>query len=159
LSNRDLTTERFKFLSKLIQKGDMTVGEDMFIIGQQLGFDRALVNDIVNYYHEQEVIEFPVLGPFIKLVNDWYNVLNEKDRNLLKNGFLLSLDEMTQGNKKTEITAEEVFDHLGYNAYSDRLIPMIVESLVNEGLIKKKNGSIVITTEGRSDIHKSRKVA
>jgi hypothetical protein len=140
----------------------MTVGEDMFLIGQQLGFDRALVDDIVNYYRKQEVIEFPVLGPFIKLVNDWYNVLNTRDRKLLKDGFLLALDEMTGTNKKAEISAEDIFDALGYHAYSDRLVPMIVESLVDEGLIKKENNSIVITTEGASrsnHIRESRKNA
>lgn len=80
LSQEDLDTQRFKFLSKLIQKGKMTVGENMYLIGQQLGFDQELLNHIVRYYHRQELIEFPVLGPYIKLVNDWYDVLDERDR-------------------------------------------------------------------------------
>lgn len=72
LSQVDLDTKRFKFLSKLVQKGKMTVGENMYLISQQIGFHR--VDDIVRYYHRHEVIVFPVLDPYIKLVNDWYNV-------------------------------------------------------------------------------------
>ena len=78
--------------------GKMTVGENMYLIGQQLGFNRELVDDIVRYYHRREVIVFLVLGPFIKLVNDWYNVLDERDRILLKEGFILTFDEVTRKN-------------------------------------------------------------
>lgn len=140
----------FQIPSKLIQKGKMTVGENMYLIGQQLGFDQELVNDIVRYYHRQELIEFPVLGPYIKLVNDWYNVLDERDRTLLKGGFILTLDEMTRTNMRFEISPQEVFDALGYHAFSDRLVPAIVESLVSESLIRKENDNIIITNEGRN---------
>jgi hypothetical protein len=150
LSQEDLDTQRFKFLSKLIQKGKMTVGENMYFIGQQLGFGPELVDDIVRYYHEHELIEFPVLGPYIKLVNDWYNVLDERDRTLLKEGFMLTLDEMTRTSMRFEINPRDVFDVLGYHAFSDRLVPAIVESLVSENFIRKENDRIVITTQGRN---------
>jgi hypothetical protein len=150
LSQTDLDTQRFKFLSKLIQKGKMTVGENMYLIGQQLGFNRELVDDIVRYYHRHEVIVFPVLGPYIKLVNDWYNVLDERDRTLLKEGFILTLDEMTRSNLRFEVSSREVFDTLGYHAFSESLVPAIVESLVSENLIGKENDNIIITNQGRN---------
>jgi hypothetical protein len=63
MEDEQMKTKQFKFLSLLIQKGPMSIGEDMYRLGNELGFDEQLVKDIVNHYHEHNVIQFPVLGP------------------------------------------------------------------------------------------------
>jgi hypothetical protein len=133
----------------------MTIGENMYRIGQKLGYDEKLVKDIVDYYYEGRIIEFPVLGPYINLVYDWYKVLVEKDRNLLREGFLLKIEELLREKPYQEITAEHIFNLMGYHAFADRLIPMKVESLVVDGFIKKINGNVAITENG---LHKSNEI-
>ena len=148
MSVDQIETKRFQFLSVLIQSGPMTIGEDMYRIGRKLGFDENLVKAIVDYYHQDRVIEFPVLGPYIRLVYDWYKVLNQKDRDLLKEGFLLRLEELHKKNQYEVMTGEYIFDLMGYHAFADRLTTMIVESLVSDGFVKKINGHVALTVNG-----------
>lgn len=63
---------------------------------------------------------------------------------------------MTRTNTRFEISPREVFDALGYHAFSERLIPAIVETLVSESLIRKDNDNIIITNEGRSKCNEIR---
>jgi hypothetical protein len=148
LPNEELKTKQFQFLSLLIKKGQIPLGEDMYQLGQTLGFDERLVNDIVDYYHRYKVIEFPILGPYIRLVYDWYKVLNARDRTLLTEGFLLKLHELVKQNTNQQVSAQDVFNALGYRAFSDSLVPAIVESLSSDGFIRKINGNIAMTNKG-----------
>lgn len=149
MSDEEMEIRRFMFLSRLIQKSPMTVGEDMYRVGQDLGFNKQLVDNIVSYYHNNRVIEFPILGSYIKLVRDWYNVLNERDRKLLREGFLLKLEELSNKDPCKEITTQDVFDLMGYRAYSESLIPMIVDSLFVDGFVITDNNIVVLTGVGR----------
>jgi hypothetical protein len=151
LSADEIETKRFEFLSVLIQSGPMTIGEDMYRIGQKLGFDENLVKAVVDYYHQGRVIEFPVLGPYIRLVHDWYKVLNQRDRDLLRERFLLELEELHKKNQYERMTGEHIFDLMGYHAFADKLTAMIVESLVSDGFVKKINGHVDLTENG---VHK-----
>lgn len=57
---------------------------------------------------------------------------------------------MTRSNLRFEVSPREVFDTLGYHAFSESLIPAIVESLFSENLIRKENDNIIITNQGRN---------
>jgi hypothetical protein len=128
----------------------MPLGEDMFRLGQTLGFDEKLINNVVNYYHRYKIIEFPILGPYIRLVYDWYKVLNDRDRTLLIEGFLLKLQELVKQDTKQQVSAQDVFSALGYRAFSDSLIPAIVETLSSHGFLRKTNRNLAITNKGIS---------
>jgi hypothetical protein len=153
MSDDQIDTQRFNFLSLLIKKGPTSIGEDMYELGRQLGFDKQLVRDIVNHYHYRDVIQFPILGPYIKLVYDWFKVLDPRDRVLLREGFLLKLKELQSRNKDNPITAKDVFEAMEFGAYSNTLIPAIVESLASDGYVHKAYGYVELSQQGEEEFN------
>lgn len=154
MSDDQIDTQRFKYLSLLIKKGPTSIGEDMYKLGRQLDFDEQLVRDIVNHYYYGDVIQFPILGPYIKLVYDWLRVLDSRDRTRLREGFLLKLRELQSRNTNTAATAKDVFEAMEFGAYSASLIPAIVESLVLDGYVRKVGNCIEFTQQGEEECNR-----
>jgi hypothetical protein len=144
-------TKRFEFLSLLIKKGPTSIGGDMYEMGRQLGLSEQLVRDIVNYYHYRDVIQFPILGPYIKLVYDWLNVLDSRDRARLREGFLLKLRDLQSRIRDRAVKATDVFEAMEFGAYSDSLIPAIVESLVSDRFVRKVGGCVKLSRRGQEE--------
>ena len=140
---------RFQYLSKLFKTSDLPIGENSYLIGKRLGLNENEVNEIILYYKEGGTIEFPILGPFVKLVRDWYKTLNEEDRYRLEENFLIELKKLDRGNnRQDEFPIDFVFESMGLKAYSEQLAPITAYSLKEKNLISINNDFVKITEKG-----------
>ena len=135
--SKDIEDKRAKFLQKLSEQGDKILGVNMYNTGRELGFDDRSTEDVVVYYMNKGFVEFPMLGPFIRRTHDWWNALNNRDRKILRQGFLKTLNKLTSQNKENGINERffkptEIFEQMHLRAFSEELIPMIVKSLEND---------------------------
>jgi hypothetical protein len=61
----------------------------------------------------------------------------------------LNLEELQRKNTYSAVVAKDVFDSMGYGAYSDNLIPAIVEYLVLDEYVKKVDNHVVLSEQGK----------
>lgn len=65
----DLRDKRINFLMRLVRAG-ITIGENMYIIGKELGLDPQQVNDIVGYYVHRKVVNFL----YLDIILNWSTI-------------------------------------------------------------------------------------
>lgn len=85
------------------------------------------------------------------MVDDWYNVLNERDRTILINNFLITLYNESQRNASTQdFSSKEIFEKTGIKSVSLRMVDMLLIVLRNKGLItlSSDHARVSITKEG-----------
>jgi len=99
---------------------------------------------------------------------DWTKYLNDSDRKLLKDKFLIKLYELSsefipESNSAVYISGRLIFEQMDLGAFSDRLLPVII--LVNkiQGFILTNEGDqkVSITPKGRKyakSIHTGRNI-
>lgn len=81
--------------------------------------------------------------------------LNERDLRILKKGFLESLNKTENRNKC--IKKSVIFEDTGLRAYSDKVIPYVVQELQKEGLVEDCNNKegIRITHKGKQRVKRT----
>ena len=83
--------------------------------------------------------------------------LDEDDMKRLSNGFLKSLNEYVNGDESKCIGSTEIFNAIGFTAYSPDVIPTIVQELIYQGLIRdcETEGQVRITRKGRNRLERT----
>jgi hypothetical protein len=154
----DLPTRKRNFRSMINRLVELKIMDTQQM--QMLSQWRVIRNDILhhNIYPTVEQTQEVINGvkgivDFLKLIETpaylWWRVLNDQDRKVLIEKFLLTLYRQSKKATKeaTTIAAKRIFDAMGLRAYSDIITPMIVKSLEVDGYITVADGDKVQLTE------------
>jgi hypothetical protein len=91
-------------------------------------------------------------------VRDWYKTLNERDRKLLKENFLLELKKLSKNDLKEKFPINYVFESMGLRAFSEELAPMIAFSLMDENFVNIEDKTVQLTPNGLQETDEIEKI-
>lgn len=83
--------------------------------------------------------------------------LNQRDIRLLTRTFLDKLNDEVNGNEDKCVESTKIFESTGLKAFSQSVIPFIIQELVSQDLIKKCNieGEVKITRKGKQRLSRT----
>ena len=76
---RDIQNKRFRFLLKLYQNRDRTrIKNNMFDLGQELGYPNGITKEIMQYYKEKGYLEHTASGGGVEITVDGIDFIEEQ---------------------------------------------------------------------------------